>query len=246
MNPEYIERPMEVKDVGDDGTFTAYISTFGGRPDDGNDIIQRGAFLQTLTTGGRNGNGVMMLRDHDPKRIPGKWLSLEENARGLKGVGELFIGDGLDGTELGRETYTLMKRQGLKGISMGFSLPKRKGAKSPFDFDPESYERDEKTNVRTIKRLNLWEASPVAFPMNRGATITAVKSLLEEATTEREYETALREAGLSREAAKHVVSLMRPSLREADEGTKSVEDVSEALIAAIRAERVRFNLDGIL
>ena len=51
---------------------------------------------------------------------------------------------------------------------------------------------------------------------------------------------------LSREAAKHVVALIRPSLREADAGKTTVEAVSDKLVEAIRAERVRFNLDGVL
>ena len=241
MKPEYIECPMEVKDVSEDGTFTAYLSTFGGKPDDGGDIIARGAFLQTLSEGGRNGNGVMMLRDHDSKRIPGAWRSLEENARGLKGVGELFIGDGLNGTELGRETYTLMKHGALKGVSIGFQLPRAKGAKSPWEYDPESFERNDKTGVRTIKRAILWEASPVAFPMNRGATITAVKSF-EDATTEREYEHALRDAGLSREFAKHIVAKMKSGLRDADANKPNEVD---AILEAIRTERNRFNFEGI-
>ena len=238
MKPDYFDCDMEVKEVSDTGTFTAYLSTFGGAPDDGGDIIKRGAFLQSLSEGGRNGNGVMMLRGHNPERIPGVWTSLVENNRGLKGEGELILD-----TELGKETYTLLKKGALKGVSIGFTLPKAKGAKRAWEFDPESFSIDEKTQVRTLKRIILMEASLVAFPMNRRATVTSVKSF-QEATTPREYEEALRDAGLSRSFAKHVVSMIRPNLRDADGQDQTA--MQEAILKAIRDEKTRFNLSGIL
>ena len=42
--------PLEIKadDVGDDGTFKGYGSTFGGMPDSHGDIIVEGAFHDTI------------------------------------------------------------------------------------------------------------------------------------------------------------------------------------------------------
>ena len=213
MGKEYLELPFEIKaeDVQENGTFKGYASTFGGKPDSYGDIIVQGAFSDTLAKGGRNGYGVSMLWQHDPKMVPGVWTSLNENNKGLPVEGKLAIG-----TQLGADARELMKLGAIKGLSIGYDIPKG-GA-----------EFDDKKKVRYLKRVNLWEISLVTFPANTRAQITNVKSLLE-ASTEREFEAALRDSGLSKQAALYVVSLCKSSLRDSKMKQASIDKVMSAL-----------------
>lgn len=206
---EIFDMPFSVKasDVTPDGVFKGIASPFGGKPDDGGDIVLPGAFTETLAAGGRNGSGVLLLRDHDRKRIPGVWSLLEERKQGLFVEGQLAVGE--NETPLGDETHKLLRMGAIQHLSMGFRS--------------EEFEIDEKRGVRTLKKVVLWEISIVPFPMATRAKITGVKALdlIREAKTVRELDNALREAGLSRNITKHIVKLCTPGLREegqVDEG----------------------------
>lgn len=198
---------MEHKDFGleieknaitEQGTFKGFASTFGGKPDSYGDVIVRGAFLNTLSQGGMNKNGVVMLKHHDRKLTPGVWTSLEENKKGLAVQGKLLLE-----TQLGRETHVEMKAGAIKGLSIGFRTIDQ--------------EWNDKRTIRYLKEIGLYEVSIAVFPANTRATVTSVKSAIEAATTEREMEKALREVGqLSSNAAKYIVSLIDMGQREFD------------------------------
>ncbi|MCK5606772.1 HK97 family phage prohead protease, partial [Candidatus Pacearchaeota archaeon] len=72
MNVSFDE--IDLKEDGDEaGVFTGYGSTFGGKPDSYGDIVVAGAFRNTLAKGGRNGNGVAMLWQHEMHNPIGIW-----------------------------------------------------------------------------------------------------------------------------------------------------------------------------
>lgn len=197
MIKRHIDTDFVIKqdDISDNGTFTGFASTFGGRPDSHGDIVAEGAFSKSLINGGRNGTGVVMLRGHNSDKVPGVWTDLREEKRGLKATGQLALP-----TPLGSETFELLKMKAIQHLSIGFSV--------------KDFERDERTGVRTIKEAELWEISIVAFPANRGAKVQAVKSIFD-AKDERELEQALREAGLSCSVSKYLAGKCKSSLREA-------------------------------
>lgn len=175
------------------GIFEGYGSTFGGEPDAYNDIIEAGAFQDTLIAGGRNGNGIAMLWQHDSDRPVGRWLELFENEKGLKTKGMLA----LEATD-GKDMYSLMKIKAIQGLSIGFR---------PLVYEYEII-NDEK-RIRHIKKAQLWEISPVVFPANLKANITDVKAAIENASNERELEAFLKQAGLTNSAAKYITSLIK-------------------------------------
>jgi len=187
---------FELKTEGSDiGIFTGYGSTFGGQPDSYGDIVEKGAFLNTIKKGGRNGTGVAMLWQHSFDRPIGTWSEMDEDSKGLKVRGQLAI-KSTDGSDM----FELMKIKAVKSLSIGY--------------DTVSYETDEKKQIRNLKEVNLWEISPVVFPANTRATITNVKSMIEDANNERELEHSLRDAGLSNSASKFIVSLCKDKLFE--------------------------------
>lgn len=195
---------IETKEVTDEGKFSGYASIFDKKKDSYGDIIAYGAFSKSLTEGGRNKNGVPLLWQHYTDKPAGIWENLVEKKKGLWAEG-LFAID----TQVGHDAYVLTKMGAVKGLSIGF--------------DPQNseYEIDENKNQRTLKSIDLWEISIVTFPAKVNANIANVKSV-QEAKTERELEDALRDSGLSKNAALYVVSLCRSSLRDSEDSSDRI------------------------
>jgi HK97 family phage prohead protease len=210
---EVLDFGFEIKkeDVTPDGFFKGYGSTFGGPPDSGNDIIAPGCFRKTIKDNGRNGNGIAMLWSHDTKCPIGTWQVIREDDKGLYVEG-ICEPDAMPG---GVPVLKLMRSGGIKGLSIGYNT--------------KSYSMDETKKVRTLKEVDLWEISPVTFPMNNRAKITSVKAI-RDARTARELEQALRDAGVPIDEAKYLTGLLKSGLRDAGGlGAGEMNDILQEL-----------------
>lgn len=126
-----------------DGTFSGYASLFD-IPDQGGDIVARGAFAGTLARLGPS--GVRMLFQHDPKEPVGIWTSIIEDSRGLHVEGKLTLGNARS-----RDLDALIASGAIDGLSIGFkTVTSQKLARS---------------GHRRLTRIELWEISIVTFPM---------------------------------------------------------------------------------
>ena len=221
MKYKHIDVPFEKESVDPDGTFKGYGSTFGGAPDSYGDVIAPGAFSDTLAKGGRNGTGIAMLYQHNSDEPVGVYKELKENTKGLFVDGQMALG-----VQRAKEAHELMMMGAIKGLSIGFDLPRDKKGK----IEEDAYEYDDKTGTTLLKRIELWEISLVTFPANTRARITGVKNI-EEAKTVRDLEKALRESGVSKSDALYIAKLCRPSLRESGKG--GMEEILESLNKAI-------------
>ena len=139
--------------VAADGQCDGYASLFGV-PDLGKDVIVPGAFAASLKR--RGVAGVRMLWQHDPSEPIGRWLSIEEDARGLRVRGKLNLA-----VARAREIHALMREGAVDGLSIGFRA--------------ERARHDRVTGLRRLERLDLWEISVVTFPMLPGARVSGVK-----------------------------------------------------------------------
>jgi HK97 family phage prohead protease len=148
---KFIGEPPSV--VTDAGEFEGYASLFD-EPDLGKDVVVRGAFSASLAR--RGVGGVRMLWQHDPSEPVGRWLSLVEDARGLKVRGRLNLA-----VARAREIRSLLKDGGIDGLSIGFRV--------------ERARKDKATGLRRLEKLDLWEISLVTFPMLPAARVGAVK-----------------------------------------------------------------------
>src|SRR3954466_5286272 len=190
------------------GTVLGYGSVFN-TVDLGKDVVLPGAFTGTAV------RKVRMLWQHDPRQPIGVWDELEEDAKGLRLKGRLALG-----TRLGAEAYELLKMGALDGLSIGFTMN-----------GPKDFEYDPKTDIRRIKRVKLMEVSLVTFPMNPRATTTRVKS----ATSKRDLEQSLRDAGLSASEAKYVAGLTQlpaVSIETPEAPSVTPDDGKEAAVKA--------------
>jgi HK97 family phage prohead protease len=177
---------IEVKLAADDidaktGTFSGYGAVFGN-VDSYGDVIERGAFKDTLREWEQAGKYPPMLLQHggmginaDDMLPVGQWTGMEENAKGLKIEGRLFALS----TERGQYIHEGLKSGVLDGLSIGYRVKKFTNGTKPNE--PR----------RKLESVDLVEVSIVTFPANGKARVGAVKS----AATIREFEAFLRDAG---------------------------------------------------
>jgi uncharacterized protein len=206
MKIKHLTRPLEVKEVRENGTFEGYGSVFNVI-DSYRDIVLPGAFKQSLDDHSAKGSSPALLWQHDHKEPIGVWESMEEDDHGLKMTGRLAIS-----TQKGREAYELLKMGAVKGLSIGFSIPKG------------GEEFDEMRSVNLIKNVALWETSIVTFPANQESQVTGVRASLSDGTYPdvREFETFLmHDAGFSRKQARIILNDGYKALltQDADEET---------------------------
>jgi HK97 family phage prohead protease len=237
-----VESPMdrlscgfEVKvNAADDGTFYGYGSVFGN-VDDGGDIVAPGAFKSSLTKA-KKGDAAWpaMLLQHGGDSVADKmpvgvWTDLDEDSKGLIATGKLALK-----TSRGADAYELMKltpRPALDGLSIGYRTR---------DFELHKAQGKPDKARRTLKAVDLHEISLVTFPMNRLATVTAVKAA-QEIKTIREFEDFLRDVGgFSNAAAKSIAS----SGFKAFSYLRDEDDGAQQRAAQLRALAEMFNPSG--
>ncbi len=202
---------LNLKSLGEDGTFEGYASLFG-REDLSRDVILPGAFRDSLRQ--RGAGAIKMLFQHDPATPIGVWEEIREDERGLYVRGRLMTA-----VARAREVLELMRAGALDGLSIGFKAVKAA--------------RDATSGVRRIAKVDLWEISVVTFPMLPAARIEAVKArpFGGRAPTVRDFERWLtRDAGLTRMEARAISNA-------GFEGLKALRDArladdSSAVLAA--------------
>jgi HK97 family phage prohead protease len=225
---------LEIKALGS-REFEGHGSVFGN-VDLGGDIVARGAFKDTLAQHSRDGTMPQLFWMHQPDQVPGKWVEMEEDEKGLRVRGVLAS------TPLGDEMHTLLKMKALHGLSIGFRI-----------VDREWRDDEEYGAVRVLKAIDLWEVSLVSLAMNPLARVTASKSRLSElgeyVPLPSELEDILRDAGMSRAVAKTMVSKMRRGglADEAEPGLREADGTSEAdVLRALKASEEAIQLSAIL
>jgi len=189
METTRLYRPFEIRALSDAGSIAGYGSVFGVQ-DHYDDVVARGAFSVSLTK-----RMPLMLWQHDTDQPIGVWTTAKEDEKGLYLEGQMVME-----TQKAREAHALIKAKALDGLSIGFRTVR--------------YEYDEKTDIRTLLEVELWEVSPVSFPANEAARIEAVKSRTTIPDL-RTLESALRDAGLTRTEAKAVLADGFAALRDA-------------------------------
>lgn len=136
--------------VSDGHTISGYASLFGA-VDQGNDIVEQGAYSASLANLSRKRTRVKMLWQHDPAQPIGTWDEVREDAKGLWVRGRI-----LESVEKGREALALIGAGAIDGLSIGYRT--RKSTKNS-------------KGQRLLTELELWEVSLVTFPMLPSARI---------------------------------------------------------------------------
>lgn len=219
MKTRALNRPFEVKELGEDGAIVGYGSVFDV-VDSYRDIVVRGAFLDSIQKMKAGGRKLKMLWQHRSDTPIGVWEEMAEDDRGLLLKGRLALS-----TYKGREVRELLKMGAVDGLSIGFSVPK----------GGEEY--DQSRNVNLLKQVDLWETSIVTFPANEAAMVEEVRSDM----LQHIRDTALKDAaslerylkedcGLPASVAKRLVAGWQPGeLRDAGAEPSELRDAGGEL-----------------
>ena len=208
---KYLNRPLEIKAVNQDGLFSGYASVFE-EIDSYRDIVKRGAFEKTLADTESKGRAVPILWQHDAAKPIGVYTELKEDEHGLYVEGQLNMD-----VQQAREALSLLRQKALSGISIGYNSVR--------------YDTDVKSGVRRLYELKLYEASLVTFPACDGARVTDVKTILADGQLPSlpEFEDFLCEAGFSRSQAKAIAGNGLTKLIRREVGSDEDDAIQRAL-----------------
>ena len=207
---------FEVK-ADDAGVIEGYGSIFGN-VDKGGDKVMPGAFADSIAQAMKGARTIKMLWYHDPTQPIGVWDELVEDGKGLKVKGRMIL-------EVARakEVLALMKAGVVAGLSIGY-----RSLKDRMDGD-----------IRLLEKLDLWEVSPVTFPMNDKAKVTSAKAdgcedIIEklgagDRLTEREFEKLAKGLGLSNSQAERAARVHLKGQGEPDKAAKDAVTFLTAL-----------------
>lgn len=197
-----------------DGVVVGYASTFGGDPDSYGDIIAPGAFAKSLARHKAAGTMPALLWSHKQDQPIGKWNAMREDRHGLLAEGTINLR-----TSGGRDAWEHLKAGDADGLSIGYRIPA--GGEEP--------QRD---GSNLLKEIDLSEVSVVVLPSNRSARVSALKSI----SSKSEIVDLLREAGVSKDAARRIAAGGFPALMGADQ-QKAIDLAAqiEAATAKIRS-----------
>lgn len=200
---------FEVKEKPNDaGVFAGYGAVFGN-VDLGRDVIQKGAFTETLGEWRAKGRMPKMLWHHNMRQPIGVWTDMNEDDYGL------FVrGRFTKGVQAAEDVRLLLADDAIDGLSVGY------------DTIEDEYDRD--LNVRKLQKVKLWEVSLVTLGMNPEALVT--QKTADQIKTIRDFEDALRDQlGFSHAKAKAIAST----------GFKPAGDTAalDGLLASIRATK---------
>ena len=204
---EYIDVPLELKEVNSDGTFSGYGSVFGN-VDSYKEVVSKGAFSDSISDWKSKGRLPALLWQHRTGEPIGVYKEMREDDHGLMVRGELALK-----TVRGSEAYELMKIGAVGGLSIGFNT--------------REDSLDKGTGIRTLNKVDLWEVSVVTFPANQEARIATVKQI-DDLKELKDIEHYLRESGgFSRSQAVALVSRIKAVTQSESEGIAKLKAAIE-------------------
>ena len=182
------ECKFEVKDNQEEDYYhlNGYGSTFGN-VDRVNDVVEKGAFKKSL-----NKRMPKLLFGHESRDVPvGIIDSIKEDDNGLIFEARMPKNDAFVRDRI----MPQIKIGSLNSFSIGYTI--------------DVSEIDNKTGIRKLKEISLFEISIVTFPANEKATLQAFKAVEEAVESEEviESENATDEAKLKKDCIDNIDSI---------------------------------------
>lgn len=221
---------FELKEVSDDGTFTAYAAVVGNVDLQGDRILP-GAFAKTIE---ETGGYVPILDQHDVTIELGMTTSMREDRRGLMVTGKLYVDDDpRNEVRAAREALVKLRHRQALGRPQPMSIGYR--AIGP---------KFARNGVRELGEIALGEVSFVTFPANPKAGVVRVKAdadPLERATFH--LQAALHALGVKADAADDDLAETAPEGHVPEEPEERMSDanaLTDGIVGMLRNLREQF------
>jgi uncharacterized protein len=212
---------LSLRATGDEGMIEGFGSVFG-QEDSYGDVVVPGAFASSLAEHRAANTMPAMLWQHRQDMPIGVWESMDEDQRGLRVKGRLAMD-----VAQAREAFALVKAGAISGLSIGFVTKE------------DDY--DAKTNIRTVREVDLWEVSLVTFPAVKSARVTRIKAaavdeILKPSDAERWLRDATNDVSKS-QATAFVSRLLRMGAerRDAEIATERANQAAERLLRSLQS-----------
>ena len=212
----HLFKSFEMK-AADNGIVEGYFSTYDKTPDSYGDIIEPGAFTETIKAREESGHPFPLCFNHDFSAVIGAVDSVEDTEKGP------FIRAHFLDTTQAQDVRKMLQSGAIYQFSFAYDI---KGRRNP----TEEEEKAGVTNVLTD--LEVFEISVVTVPANQNAVATEVKSIEPETKQGRRNRKADEE--IIRTCIKSLQSLLdegeedNPAEEEPAKSTEVVVEVNEA------------------
>ena len=182
------------------GTISGYFSTYDKTPDSYGDIIEPGAFTETLAKRKETGHPFPLCWNHDLDQIIGTVDTIEDTEKGPLMTASFFD------TPLAQEKREIVKSGCVYQFSFAYSVT---GWREP--------DADEKAAgvMNVLTGIDLFEVSIVPIPANQNAVMTEVKA-------------GRRNSQKDADALKEIIRLAKSILGELDDAEEPDEGEDEA------------------
>ena len=173
-----------------------------------------------------------MLYQHNPNEPIGIWQVIKEDHKGLYVQGKL-----LKEITRAKEVLALMKQGALDGLSIGYKTIRSK--RSNNSGVKQRNQPAQKTAIRDLIEVDLYEISIVTFPMHPDARVHSVKTLAMKngLPTIREFERWLmRDAGFTRKQAQTAIAKGFKTLaltRDAESEKENEQKINQAVYSKL-------------
>ena len=191
------------------GKVAGFFSTYDKTPDSYGDIIEPGAFTETLEKRKATGHPFPLCLNHDFSDVIGSCDSIEEKEKGP------FVEASLFDTGRAQEVRTWLKSGAIYQFSFAYDVLQRR--------DPT--EEEKKAGVMNVlQKIELFEVSIVTVPANQNAVVTEVKSV------EPETKAGKRNSKKDADVINQIIELAQSLLDEPDDTTEPEENSEKAQI----------------
>lgn len=201
----HLYKSFELK-ADETGSISGYFSTYDKTPDSYGDIIEPGAFTETIKKREETGHPFPLCFNHDFNAVIGAVESVKDTEKGP------FIEAKFLDTALAQDVRKMLESGAIYQFSFAYDVLGRR--------EPDEEEKKAGiTNVLT--KVEVFEVSVVTVPANQNAVVTEVKA------EEPQTKAGRRNAKADEDKIKQIIELAQSLLSESDDTPGDEEDAPE-------------------
>lgn len=198
---EHKYKSFEMK-ANENGMIAGYFSTYDKTPDSYGDIIEPGAFTETIKAREESGHPFPLCFNHDFSAVIGAVEKVEDTEKGP------YIEAGFLDTQQAQDVRKMLQSGAIYQFSFAYDV---EGWRTP------TAEEKQKGIENVLTKLNVFEISVVTVPANQNAVATEIKS------AEPETKQGRRNSRKDADVIKQIRDLAQ-SLLDADDDTPEEDD----------------------